>query len=214
MNTAAGVILPGLCGASTIFFFRQYMIGLPKELLPYYLSSFLNVPFNINCTILITSAMTSRGKYALLPFRIKGNWYIPLWICRDWRRQWMGKIPLHNHSSFETHYGYSVNINRKRIPEITTDVREGRYKTAFQKPEAFTRLLSIRTANNIGNGILQTMTSVDTGGTDWLWVAMAEHVAHFFDFFMVILHSCLFKMSTVILYFLVFSKMFLVFVYI
>ncbi len=33
MNTTAGVILPGLCGASTIFFFRQYMIGLPKELL-------------------------------------------------------------------------------------------------------------------------------------------------------------------------------------
>lgn len=33
MNTAAGVILPGLCSASTIFFFRQYMIGLPKELL-------------------------------------------------------------------------------------------------------------------------------------------------------------------------------------
>lgn len=33
MNTAAGVILPGICGASTIFFFRQYMIGLPKELL-------------------------------------------------------------------------------------------------------------------------------------------------------------------------------------
>ncbi|MCM1256355.1 MAG: carbohydrate ABC transporter permease [Roseburia sp.] len=33
MNTTAGVILPGLCGASTIFFFRQYMVGLPKELL-------------------------------------------------------------------------------------------------------------------------------------------------------------------------------------
>lgn len=33
MNTAAGVILPGVCGASTVFFFRQYMIGLPKELL-------------------------------------------------------------------------------------------------------------------------------------------------------------------------------------
>lgn len=29
----AGVILPGLCGASTIFFFRQFLIGLPKELL-------------------------------------------------------------------------------------------------------------------------------------------------------------------------------------
>jgi arabinosaccharide transport system permease protein len=33
INTTAGVILPGLCGASTIFFFRQYMTGLPKELL-------------------------------------------------------------------------------------------------------------------------------------------------------------------------------------
>lgn len=33
INTLAGVILPGICSASTIFFFRQYMIGLPKELL-------------------------------------------------------------------------------------------------------------------------------------------------------------------------------------
>lgn len=33
IDTTAGVILPGLCGASTIFFFRQYMISLPKELL-------------------------------------------------------------------------------------------------------------------------------------------------------------------------------------
>ena len=33
INTRAGVILPGLCGASTIFFFRQYMQSLPKDLL-------------------------------------------------------------------------------------------------------------------------------------------------------------------------------------
>ncbi len=33
INKDAGVILPGLCAASTIFFFRQYMLGLPKELL-------------------------------------------------------------------------------------------------------------------------------------------------------------------------------------
>ena len=33
IDTMAGVVLPGLCGASTIFFFRQYMTGLPKELL-------------------------------------------------------------------------------------------------------------------------------------------------------------------------------------
>ncbi len=28
-----GILLPGLCSASTIFFFRQYMIGMPHELL-------------------------------------------------------------------------------------------------------------------------------------------------------------------------------------
>ncbi|WP_130837723.1 carbohydrate ABC transporter permease [Lachnoclostridium sp. Marseille-P6806] len=33
INTTAGVILPGLCGASTIFFFHQYMSSLPRELL-------------------------------------------------------------------------------------------------------------------------------------------------------------------------------------
>ena len=33
MDSFAGVILPGLCGAATIFFFKQYMSSLPKELL-------------------------------------------------------------------------------------------------------------------------------------------------------------------------------------
>ena len=33
IDSMAGVVLPGICGASTIFFFRQYMTGLPKELL-------------------------------------------------------------------------------------------------------------------------------------------------------------------------------------
>ena len=33
INTMAGVILPGICASSTIFFFRQYMIGLPHDLI-------------------------------------------------------------------------------------------------------------------------------------------------------------------------------------
>ncbi|MFA9377866.1 MAG: carbohydrate ABC transporter permease [Lachnotalea sp.] len=33
IDTTAGVILPGICAAATIFFFRQYMLGLPKELM-------------------------------------------------------------------------------------------------------------------------------------------------------------------------------------
>ncbi len=33
IDTTAGVVLPGVCGASTIFFFRQYMTSLPKDLL-------------------------------------------------------------------------------------------------------------------------------------------------------------------------------------
>lgn len=33
IDTTWGVVLPGVCGASTIFFFRQYMRTLPKELM-------------------------------------------------------------------------------------------------------------------------------------------------------------------------------------
>ena len=33
IDTTAGVIMPGLVAASTIFFFRQFMISLPKELI-------------------------------------------------------------------------------------------------------------------------------------------------------------------------------------
>lgn len=33
INSNAGVFLPGLCAASTIFFFKQYMTSLPKDLL-------------------------------------------------------------------------------------------------------------------------------------------------------------------------------------
>lgn len=33
INTLAGAILPGICSSSTIFFFRQYLIGVPKDLL-------------------------------------------------------------------------------------------------------------------------------------------------------------------------------------
>lgn len=33
IDTYTGVIIIGLCNASTIFFFRQYLSGLPRELL-------------------------------------------------------------------------------------------------------------------------------------------------------------------------------------
>ena len=33
VDSNAGVFLPGLCAAGTIFFFKQYMTSLPKELL-------------------------------------------------------------------------------------------------------------------------------------------------------------------------------------
>ncbi len=33
IDTYAGVIIPGVCSASTIFFFKQYLSGLPKDLL-------------------------------------------------------------------------------------------------------------------------------------------------------------------------------------
>ena len=76
VNTRAGVILPGLCAASTIFFFRQYMTGLPKELLSaaridganeYYISVKIIMP-------LVKPAFASMGILCAM-----GSWNAILW---------------------------------------------------------------------------------------------------------------------------------------
>jgi arabinosaccharide transport system permease protein len=76
IDTYVGVIITGLCSASTIFFFRQYMTGLPKELLSaaridganeYYISVKIIMP-------LVKPAFASMGILCAM-----GAWNAILW---------------------------------------------------------------------------------------------------------------------------------------
>ena len=76
IDTYVGVIITGLCSASTIFFFRQYLSGLPKELLSaaridganeYYISVAIIMP-------LAKPAFASMGILCAM-----GSWNAILW---------------------------------------------------------------------------------------------------------------------------------------
>ncbi|MCR5032089.1 MAG: carbohydrate ABC transporter permease [Lachnospiraceae bacterium] len=76
IDTYVGVIIIGLCNASTIFFFRQYLTGLPKELLSaaridganeYYISARIIMP-------LAKPAFASMGILSAM-----GSWNAILW---------------------------------------------------------------------------------------------------------------------------------------
>ena len=76
IDTYVGVIITGLCSASTIFFFRQYMTGIPKELLSaaridganeYYISVKIIMP-------LVKPAFASMGILCAM-----GAWNAILW---------------------------------------------------------------------------------------------------------------------------------------
>ncbi|MCR5403160.1 MAG: carbohydrate ABC transporter permease [Butyrivibrio sp.] len=76
IDTYTGVIITGLCSASTIFFFRQYMMGLPKDLLSaaridganeYYISVAIIMP-------LVKPAFASMGILCAM-----GSWNAILW---------------------------------------------------------------------------------------------------------------------------------------
>lgn len=76
IDTYTGVIITGLCSASTIFFFRQYMTGLPKDLLSaaridganeYFISVAIIMP-------LVKPAFASMGILCAM-----GSWNAILW---------------------------------------------------------------------------------------------------------------------------------------
>ncbi|MGB8454647.1 MAG: carbohydrate ABC transporter permease [Anaerocolumna sp.] len=83
INTTAGVILPGLCGASTIFFFRQYMMGLPKELLD---AGRIDGATEFGICIRIMLPITKPAFAAMAVLSGMGSWNSMLWpllVYRD-----------------------------------------------------------------------------------------------------------------------------------
>jgi arabinosaccharide transport system permease protein len=83
INSFAGVIIPGLCGAGTIFFFRQYMLGLPKELLDAGRIDGAN-EYRICFTIMLPLAKPAFAAMGILS--TMGSWNSMLWpllVFRD-----------------------------------------------------------------------------------------------------------------------------------
>jgi arabinosaccharide transport system permease protein len=83
INSIAGVILPGLCGAGTIFFFRQYMLGLPKDLLDAGRIDGAN-EYRICFTIMLPLAKPAFAAMGILS--AMGSWNNMLWpllVFRD-----------------------------------------------------------------------------------------------------------------------------------
>jgi arabinosaccharide transport system permease protein len=83
INSIAGVILPGLCGAGTIFFFRQYMLGLPRDLLDAGRIDGAN-EYRICFTIMLPLAKPAFAAMGILS--AMGSWNSMLWpllVFRD-----------------------------------------------------------------------------------------------------------------------------------
>ncbi|WP_077611037.1 carbohydrate ABC transporter permease [Clostridium sp. Marseille-P2415] len=86
INTVAGVILPGVCSASTIFFFRQYMVSLPKELLD---AGRVDGATEFGICVKIMLPITKPAFAAMAILCAMGSWNNMLWpmlVYRDARR--------------------------------------------------------------------------------------------------------------------------------
>lgn len=76
VDSYVGVILPGLCSASTIFFFRQYLIGLPKELLD---SGRIDGATEFGICLKIILPITKPAFAAMAILCAMGSWNSMLW---------------------------------------------------------------------------------------------------------------------------------------
>lgn len=91
VNTLAGVVLPGLCAAGTIFFFRQYMIGLPRDLLDAGRIDGAN-EYRICFTIMLP--LTKPAFAAMGILAAMGSWNNMLWPLLVYRDQNKFTLPI------------------------------------------------------------------------------------------------------------------------
>ncbi len=106
INTTAGVILPGLCGASTIFFFRQYMIGLPKELLD---SGRIDGATEFGICIRIMLPITKPAFAAMAILCGMGAWNSMLWPLLVYRDAHKFTLPI-GLNTLLTPYGNNYDL--------------------------------------------------------------------------------------------------------
>lgn len=106
INTTAGVVLPGLCGASTIFFFRQYMIGLPKELLD---AGRIDGATEYGICIKIMLPITKPAFAAMAILCAMGSWNNMLWPMLVYRDAGKFTLPI-GLNTLLTPYGNNYDV--------------------------------------------------------------------------------------------------------
>jgi arabinosaccharide transport system permease protein len=106
VNTMAGVIIPGLCGAATIFFFRQYMMGLPKELIDAGRIDGAN-EYRICFTIMLP--LTKPAFAAMGILSAMGSWNSMLWPLLVFRDAGKFTLPI-GLNTLLTPYGNDYNL--------------------------------------------------------------------------------------------------------
>lgn len=106
INTTAGVVLPGLCGASTIFFFRQYMIGLPKELLD---AGRIDGATEYGICVKIMLPITKPAFAAMAILCAMGSWNNMLWPMLVYRDAGKFTLPI-GLNTLLTPYGNNYDV--------------------------------------------------------------------------------------------------------
>ena len=91
INTMGGVIIPGLCAAGTIFFFRQYMISLPRELLD---SGRIDGANEYRICFSIMLPLTKPAFAAMGILSAMGSWNSMLWPLLVFRDQNKFTLPI------------------------------------------------------------------------------------------------------------------------
>lgn len=106
IDTTAGVILPGLCSASTIFFFRQYMVSLPKELLD---AGRIDGATEFGICVKIMMPLTKPAFAAMGILCAMGSWNNMLWPMMVYRSSNQFTLPI-GLNTLLTPYGNNYDL--------------------------------------------------------------------------------------------------------
>lgn len=106
IDSTAGVIIPGLCGASTIFFFRQYMTTLPKELLD---AGRIDGATEYGICIKIMLPITKPAFAAMAILCAMGSWNNMLWPMLVYRSANKFTLPI-GLNTLLTPYGNNYDV--------------------------------------------------------------------------------------------------------
>lgn len=106
VDTTAGVILPGICAAATIFFFRQYMIGLPKELLD---AGRIDGATEYGICIRIMLPITKPAFASMAILTSMGSWNNMLWPMMVYRSAAKFTLPI-GLNTLLTPYGNNYDV--------------------------------------------------------------------------------------------------------